>query len=41
MLEAGLPLERISRAVVPYLIGLILVFLLIVFAPLAFPGLIV
>lgn len=30
----GLPLERISRSVVPYLIGLILVFLGIVFVPL-------
>ena len=30
----GLPLEKISRAVVPYLIGLIIVFLAIVFLPL-------
>ena len=30
----GLPLERISRSVVPYLIGLIIVFLGIVFVPL-------
>ena len=30
----GLPLEKVSRAVVPYLIGLILVFLGIVFVPL-------
>ena len=30
----GLPLEKISRAVVPYLIGLIIVFLGIVFVPL-------
>ncbi|MBQ9564138.1 MAG: TRAP transporter large permease [Synergistaceae bacterium] len=36
----GFPLERVSRAVAPYLIGLILVFLLIVFAPLLMPGLI-
>jgi len=35
----GLPLERVSRAVVPYLIGLILVFLMIVFVPLFIPGL--
>lgn len=32
----GLPLEKISRAVVPYLIGLIIVFLGIVFVPLIF-----
>ena len=30
----GLPIEKISRAVVPYLIGLIIVFLAIVFIPL-------
>ncbi len=35
----GLPIEKISKAVVPYLIGLILVFLLIVFVPLFIPGL--
>ena len=35
----GLPIERISKSVVPYLIGLILVFLLIVFGPLLIPGL--
>ena len=35
----GLPIEKISKAVVPYLIGLILVFLLIVFVPLGIPGL--
>ena len=34
----GLPLERISRSVVPYLIGLIIVFLGIVFVPLIFPN---
>lgn len=33
----GLSLEKISRAVVPYLIGLILVFLAIVFIPLLIP----
>ena len=32
----GLPLEKISKAVVPYLIGLIIVFLGIVFVPLIF-----
>ena len=35
----GLPIERISKSVVPYLIGLIVVFLLIVFVPLMVPGL--
>ena len=35
----GLPIEKISKAVVPYLIGLIFVFLLIVFVPLLIPGL--
>ena len=35
----GLPIERISKSVVPYLIGLILVFLVIVFGPLLIPGL--
>ncbi|MBP5168574.1 MAG: TRAP transporter large permease subunit, partial [Oscillospiraceae bacterium] len=35
----GLPIEKIAKAVVPYLIGLILVFLLIVFVPLMIPGL--
>lgn len=37
----GLPLEKISRAVVPYLIGLIAVFLAIVFIPLVFPGILI
>ena len=36
----GLPLEKISKSVVPYLIGLIIVFLLIVFVPLFFPEMI-
>ncbi len=36
----GLPIEKISKAVVPYLIGLIVVFLLIVYLPLLIPGLI-
>lgn len=35
----GLPIEKISKAVVPYLVGLIAVFLLIVFGPLVIPGL--
>ena len=35
----GLPIEKISRSVVPYLIGLVFVFLLIVFVPLFVPGL--
>ncbi len=35
----GLPIEKISKAVVPYLLGLIAVFLLIVFVPLIVPGL--
>ena len=35
----GLPIEKISKSVVPYLIGLIAVFLLIVFVPLLIPGL--
>ena len=34
-----LPIEKISRSVVPYLIGLIVVFLAIVFVPLVIPGL--
>ena len=35
----GLPIERISKSVVPYLIGLVAVFLAIVFVPLLVPGL--
>ena len=35
----GLPIEKISKSVVPYLIGLIAVFLLILFVPLLIPGL--
>ena len=35
----GLPLEKISKSVVPYLIGLVLVFLCIVFVPMLVPGL--
>ena len=34
----GLPIEKISKSVVPYLIGLIIVFLAIVFVPLIVPG---
>lgn len=34
----GLPIERISRAVVPYLLGLIVIFLMIVYLPLLIPG---
>ena len=34
----GLPLTRISKAVIPYLIGLIFVFLFIVYGPLFIPG---
>lgn len=37
----NLPLTKISRAVVPYLIGLIVVFLFIVYGPLFIPGFIV
>ena len=35
----GLPIEKIAKAVLPYLVGLIAVFLLIVFVPLIVPGL--
>ncbi len=34
----GQPIEKISKAVVPYLIGLVIVFLFIVYAPLFIPG---
>lgn len=34
----GLSLEKISKAVIPYLIGLIVVFLAIVFVPMLIPG---
>ena len=37
----NLPLTRISKAVIPYLLGLILVFLFIVYGPLFIPGFIV
>ena len=35
----GLPIEKIAKSVIPYLIGLIVVFLFIVFIPLLIPGL--
>ena len=35
----GLPIEKIAKSVIPYLIGLIIVFLFIVFFPLFIPGL--
>ena len=34
----GLPIERISKSVIPYLIGLIIVFFMIVYVPLLIPG---
>jgi len=36
----GLPLEKISKAVVPYILGLIIVFFLVVYLPMFFPGVI-
>ncbi|HYE84116.1 MAG TPA: TRAP transporter large permease [Clostridia bacterium] len=36
----GLPIERIARAVLPYLISLIVIFLIYVYLPLLIPGLI-
>lgn len=36
----GMPIERIAKAVVPYLLGLISMFLLYVYLPLLFPGII-
>ncbi len=35
----GLPIEKIARSVIPYLIGLIAVFLVIVYVPMLIPGL--
>jgi C4-dicarboxylate transporter DctM subunit len=35
----GLPIEKISKSVVPYLIGLIVVFFLILYVPMLIPGL--
>lgn len=37
----GIPIERIAKAVVPYLLGLIVIFLLYVYIPIAFPNLII
>lgn len=37
----GLPIERITRSIIPYLLGLIVVLLLWVYLPLALPGLII
>lgn len=37
----GMPIERIARKVVPYLVGLIIIFLLYVYLPLFIPALIV
>ncbi|MBQ2035151.1 MAG: TRAP transporter large permease subunit, partial [Peptococcaceae bacterium] len=37
----GKPIELIAKAVVPYLIGLLFVFILIVYLPLFFPALII
>lgn len=36
----GMPIERIAKSVVPYLLGLIAVFLFIVYAPMFFPAII-
>ncbi|MGE4214652.1 MAG: TRAP transporter large permease [Anaerotignaceae bacterium] len=36
----GIPIEKIARAVVPFLVGLIIVFFVIVYAPIFLPGLI-
>ncbi len=38
---SGLPIEKISKAVIPFLIGLIVVLLMIVYVPLIFKGIIV
>ena len=35
----GLPIEKIAKAVVPYLLGLILVFFMILYVPMLVPGL--
>ncbi|MDW5299120.1 MAG: TRAP transporter large permease [Sedimentibacter sp.] len=37
----GIPIEKIAKSVVPYLVGLIIVFLLYVYLPIAFPFLII
>lgn len=36
----GMPIEKISRAVIPFLVGLIIVFFVIVYVPIFLPGLI-
>lgn len=36
----GMPIERIAKAVVPYLLGLVVIFLFYVYLPLLFPGII-
>ena len=36
----GLPIERISKAVIPYIIGGVLIFMLVLFLPMLLPGLI-
>ena len=35
----GLPIEKIAKSIIPYLIGLILVFFLILYVPMLVPGL--
>ncbi len=35
----GLPIEKIAKSVVPYLLGLIAIFFLIVYVPMLVPGL--
>ena len=37
----GIPIEMIAKAVIPYLLGLLFVFLLIVYLPMMFPALII
>ena len=37
----GKPIELIAKAVIPYLLGLLIVFLLIVYVPLVVPGVII
>ena len=36
----GLPIEKIAKAVIPYLIGLLIIFLLVVYLPMFIPGII-
>jgi C4-dicarboxylate transporter DctM subunit len=35
----GLPIEKIAKSVVPYLLGLVVVFFLILYVPMLIPGL--